>query len=59
MSKAKIKEAILESTGRPEVGWVAENADYLAEKIAKALGLLETAPAPIATPSAIKDDNSK
>lgn len=59
MSKAKIKEAILESTGRPEVGWVAENADYLAEKIAEALGLLETPPAPIATPAAIKDNNSK
>jgi hypothetical protein len=50
MSKAKIKEAILESTGRPEVGWVAENADFLAEKIAEALGFTE-APKPVGTAS--------
>lgn len=48
MSKQKIKDAILDATGRPQVGWVAENADYLAQKIAEALGLAD-APRP-ATP---------
>lgn len=45
MSKQKIKDAILDATGRPQVGWVAENADYLAQKIAEALGLAD-APKP-------------
>lgn len=47
MSKQKIKDAILEATGKPSSGWVAENADYLAQKIAEALGLAE-APKPVA-----------
>ena len=60
MSKAKIKEAILEATGRPEVGWIAENADFLAEKIAEALNETEpTKPVGIPTPapSVIKPNN--
>jgi len=48
MSKQKIKDAILQATGNPQVGWVAENADYLSTKIAEALGLIE---APKATPT--------
>jgi hypothetical protein len=33
MSKEKIKEAILKVAGYPNVGWVVENADFLAEEI--------------------------
>jgi hypothetical protein len=54
MSKQKIKDAILEATGNPQIGWVAENADYLAGKIAEALNLIETpkgTPTPIPTPA--------
>jgi hypothetical protein len=50
MSKQKIKDAILEATGNPQVGWVAENADYLSTKIAQALNLIET-PKGTATPT--------
>lgn len=59
MSKQKIKDAILEATGKPESGWVAENADYLAQKIAEALDLVEAPKAaapvtPVAPPVTIK-----
>jgi hypothetical protein len=55
MSKQKIKDAILDATGNPQVGWVAENADFLSQKIAEALGLIEAPKAatpvtPVAAP---------
>jgi hypothetical protein len=53
MSKQKIKDALLDAAGYPHVGWVAENADHLAQKIAEALNLIETPkPTPIPTPAA-------
>lgn len=48
MSKQKIKDAILEATGKPSSGWVAENADYLAQKIAEALAETPKPVAPVA-----------
>lgn len=53
MFKQKIKDALLDAAGRPQIGWVAENADHLAEKIAEALGLADAPkPAlPVLTPA--------
>lgn len=59
MSKQKIKEALLDAAGRPQVGWVAENADHLSQKIAEALGMAE-APKPVApAPTPIIDSTPK
>ena len=59
MSKQKIKEALLDAAGKPQVGWVAENADHLAQKIAEALGMAET-PKPVTpAPTSIIDSTPK
>lgn len=55
MSKQKIKDALLDAAGYPQIGWVAENADHLAQKIAEALNLIEApkvTPTPTPTPTA-------
>lgn len=59
MSKQKIKEALLDAAGRPQVGWVAENADYLSQKIAEALGMAETPKPAISTPASTVDSITK
>ena len=59
MSKQKIKDAILDATGRPQVGWVVENADYLAQKIAEALGLADAPKPAIAIPTSATEPTAK
>ena len=59
MSKQKIKDALLDAAGRPQVGWVAENADHLAEKIAEALGLIDVQKPALPTPIPATDSIDK
>ena len=62
MSKETIKAAILKAADNPQSGWLAENADHLAQKVAEALGLVlaePVKPAPyIAKPIDKTDDLS-
>lgn len=51
MTKEQIKEIILERAGRPDIGWVAENAEWLANEIHKGLNLKTGAPTSTPTPT--------
>ena len=57
MSKEIIKAAILKAGDNPESGWLAENADHLAEKVAEALGIVKAEPIKPAAPPAYKVEN--
>lgn len=59
MSKQKIKDALLDAAGRPQVGWVADNADHLAQKIAEALGLADAPRPATPTPSPAPQSTAK
>lgn len=39
MSKETIKAALLKAGDNPQSGWLADNADHLAQKVAEALGM--------------------
>lgn len=57
MTKEQIKDIILEVAGRPDVGWVAENAEWLANEIHKGLnsktGTSTPTPSPTPTPEPV------
>ena len=57
MSKEIIKAAILKSGDNPQSGWLADNADHVAQTVAEALGMVKAEPIKPAAPPAYKVEN--